>query len=201
MLQSSYLTLITVWIIFSFLHSGLASGVAIRVAQKIMGSSYKFYRAMYSFIILITLIFLFHYHSAAVGTILWRPHWLIKIVAIIFILSGFAVIVVSIWKNFLSLSGIGVLLGVETPVVFQENGLHQYMRHPMYTGTLVFIWGVFLGYPYMNNLVSAVCLTLYTFIGIYFLEKKLVVVYGEQYKEYQSRVPKLLPLARHKKID
>jgi protein-S-isoprenylcysteine O-methyltransferase Ste14 len=194
MKNSPYLTLILVWFIFGVVHSLLASGIMKRVMMKIMGNGIKYYRAIYSLIVTATLIVLIHYHFAAINTIMWRAHWIEKIFAVLLILSGFVVMVICIWKYFLDLSGIGVVLGVERPIVLQETGLHAYVRHPLYTGTIVFIWGVFLGYPYMNNLVSAICLTIYTLIGIYFEEKKLVVEYGEQYKQYQAKVPVLLPL-------
>ncbi len=194
MKNSPYFTLIIVWVIFGLVHSVLASGTVKRGMTKIMGNGIKYYRAICFLVIAITLVFLIHYHFEAINTILWRPHWIEKIFAILFILSGFVVMVIFTWKYFLDLSGIGVILGIERPVVLQETGLHAYVRHPLYAGAIFFMWGAFLGYPYMNNLVSAICLTIYALIGIYFEERKLVAEYGDQYKQYQARVPVLLPV-------
>jgi len=193
MIPSQYITLILVWIFFGVSHSVLASGRVKRAAMKMMGDGYKYYRAIYSLITTISLIILLHYHFSCVDTILWRPVLIEKIIATLCILSGFAVMVICIWKYFLDLSGIDAIMGISRPLVLQETGMNAYVRHPLYFGTILFAWGVFLGYPYWNNLVSCICLTVYTLTGIYFEEKKLVVEYGEAYKKYKAKVPKLLP--------
>jgi protein-S-isoprenylcysteine O-methyltransferase Ste14 len=190
MLQSPYATLILIWIIFAVVHSGLASGVVMRSAGEKLG---KYYRPVYSLIVLVLIFLLIHHHFAAEDTILWHPHWIFKVIAAMLILAGFAAIVISLWKHLLAYSGVGALLGIEPAPGFANDGLHKYVRHPMYTGVLFLLWGVFIGYPYMNNLVSAVCYTVYCFFGIYFLERKLRVSYGEGYTEYKAKVPMLFP--------
>jgi protein-S-isoprenylcysteine O-methyltransferase Ste14 len=71
--------------------------------------------------------------------------------------------------------------------------MHAYVRHPLYSGTLLFVWSIFVGYPYMNNLISCAAMTIYTLIGIYFEEKKLVKEYGPAYNAYRAKVPALIP--------
>jgi protein-S-isoprenylcysteine O-methyltransferase Ste14 len=193
MLQSPYATLVLLWIIFAVVHSGLASGMVMRGIGAKMG---KYYRPVYSLIVLVVLLLLIHYHFAAIDTILWRPHWVVKIIAAALILSGLAAIIVSLWNNLLAHSGIATLLGTELPKGFEQDGLHKYVRHPLYTGVLFFLWGVFTGYPYLNNLVSAVCFTLYFFAGIYFLEKKLVLEFGEEYRKYKTKVNIIFPFRK-----
>ncbi|NCI48715.1 hypothetical protein GWC95_02180 [Sediminibacterium roseum] len=190
MTQAPFTTLILMWIIFAVVHSGLASGPVARNVGTRLG---KYYRPLYSLAVLIVLLILIHYHYVATGTIFWHPHWVVKIIAAVLVLAAFAAIVVSLWKHALNYSGLATLLGMETSDDFERDGLHTYVRHPMYTGVLFLFWGVFIGYPYRNNLVSAVCFTLYCFIAIYFLERKLMAQYGEDYKVYRLRVPMLLP--------
>jgi protein-S-isoprenylcysteine O-methyltransferase Ste14 len=47
-----------------------------------------------------------------------------------------------------------------------------------------------------RSLTSAVAVTIYLFIGIYFEEKKLIEVFGEKYEKYQQDVPMLIPLIK-----
>ena len=190
MFQSPYATLVLMWIIFAFIHSGLASNEMVRGMGRRMG---KYYRPAYSLLVLVVLLLLIHYHFSAIETILFSPHWILKIISGILSLSGFVVIVVSLWTNLLAATGISLLLGIDTQQGFSQDGLHRYVRHPLYTGVLFFLWGVFFGYPYQNNLVSAVCFTIFLGVGIYFLEKKLLVQYGDEYRAYQKRVPRVLP--------
>ena len=116
-----------------------------------------------------------------------------EIMAGILVIVGVAIMLVCIRKYFFYLSGLDTLLEKSAPAVLQLDGLHQYVRHPLYFGTLLFAWAVFLGYPYMNNLVSCICITLYTWIGMWFEEKKLLLEYGDAYSDYRERVPALLP--------
>ncbi len=193
MLKPPYITLIILWIIFGVVHSTLASGIATRAVTRIMGKAARYYRAIASLLIFVTLLILIHYHFAAIDTILFRPHWIEKIIAAILILSGVVVMVIYTWNYLISFSGLGVVFGMEADTELQQTGLFAYMRHPMFAGAIIFMWGVFLGYPYMNNLISAVCLTIYSFIAIFFAEKRLGLLYGDMYKQYQGKVPVLLP--------
>ncbi|MES2330851.1 MAG: isoprenylcysteine carboxylmethyltransferase family protein [Bacteroidota bacterium] len=193
MFKAPYITLITWWIIFGIIHSGLASGIVTRTAERIMGKAAKYYRAIYSLLVFVTFLVLVHYHFVAIDTILFRPHWVEKIIAGILVLAGFIVMVIYIWKNLINFSGLGVVFGIEENSELQQTGLYAYSRHPMFAAAIIFMWGVFLGYPYMNNLVSAGCLTVYSFVGICFEEKKLGELYGDKYVQYKKKVPSLIP--------
>jgi protein-S-isoprenylcysteine O-methyltransferase Ste14 len=193
MLKPAYITLIIMWVVYALIHTGLASGIATRFAQRLMGRAAKYYRAVYSLLVLITLLILIHYHFDAIDTILFRPHWVEKIIAGILIIGGFVVIVICLWEYIMPYSGFDVIFGMERTLDLPLTGLHAYVRHPLFTGAIVFIWGVFLGYPYMNNLISAVCLTVYAFIAVYFAEKRAIGKYGDAYQQYSLKVPALVP--------
>jgi methanethiol S-methyltransferase len=71
------------------------------------------------------------------------------------------------------------------------DGLYRYVRHPLYTCGLVFLWLT----PVMtwNLLALALGLTAYILTGIYFEERKLLREFGEEYAEYCRRTPMLIP--------
>ena len=73
------------------------------------------------------------------------------------------------------------------------SGIHQWMRHPLYFGTFLFIWGGWIAYPLLSLLISNLIITIYTLIGIGLEENKLIAEYGEQYKSYQQNVPMIIP--------
>ena len=100
-----------------------------------------------------------------------------------------------IHKYFYDLSGIQALQKdrpIATPAL-QQNGLHKHVRHPLYFGTLLFVWGLFFLFPLLSNLIAATALTIYVLIGIELEEKKLLLEYGREYEEYSKRVGKLIP--------
>ena len=73
------------------------------------------------------------------------------------------------------------------------TGIHNYVRHPLYAGTFLFIWGLLLLLPYWSLLIADSIITLYTLIGIRFEENKLVREFGKPYEEYQNEVPMIIP--------
>jgi protein-S-isoprenylcysteine O-methyltransferase Ste14 len=188
-----YLPLVFAWLVFGLVHSLLAATVVKTKLMQWMGRDSRYYRLLYSILAFATLAWVLHQHFSIQEIILWQPPVLQKIFAWILVLGGLAIMVVCIKKYFLYLSGIDALMDVQYKPVLEQTGLHAYVRHPLYFGTLAFVWGIWWGYPYMHNLVSVLCITLYTLIGAYFEERKLLIEYGEVYRLYQQKTPMIIP--------
>jgi protein-S-isoprenylcysteine O-methyltransferase Ste14 len=75
----------------------------------------------------------------------------------------------------------------------ESEGVHAYVRHPLYLGTLATLWSVFLFFPLLSNLLACLSITVYTLIGIRLEEQKLLEIYGEAYAAYRRRTPMLIP--------
>ena len=71
-------------------------------------------------------------------------------------------------KYFKLLSGIHSTSKTTIPSELKLNGIHKYVRHPLYFGTLLFIWGLFFIFPMLNNLISVFGITIYVLIGLRF---------------------------------
>jgi protein-S-isoprenylcysteine O-methyltransferase Ste14 len=71
------------------------------------------------------------------------------------------------------------------------KGLYRWVRHPLYTAGLVFIWLT----PVMtvNLLAMNLGLTFYIVVGALFEERKLLHEFGQAYADYQRRTPMLIP--------
>lgn len=82
-------------------------------------------------------------------------------------------------------------VGESKPAILMTDGLYGIVRHPLYSGILVFIWLI----PEMtvNRLALIIVATLYIFIGAWFEERKLLKDFGSAYAEYKARVPMLIP--------
>lgn len=103
--------------------------------------------------------------------------------------------IICIQKYFYDLSGIQALQKDKPAITptLQQNGLHKLVRHPLYFGTLLFVWGLLVMFPLLSNFIAAIVLTVYVIIGIQLEEKKLLLEYGDEYVEYSKKVPKLIP--------
>lgn len=75
-----------------------------------------------------------------------------------------------------------------------RRGLYRYVRHPLYTCTFLVIWLV----PVMswNVLALNIGVTLYTLIGAYFEERKLVQEFGATYEGYRKNTPFIVPFVK-----
>lgn len=79
----------------------------------------------------------------------------------------------------------------EKPSKLVISGLYRYMRHPLYSAGLLFLWLT----PSMsvNSLTLYIAATLYILIGAYFEERKLLREFGPAYAEYKKKTAMIIP--------
>ncbi len=107
-----------------------------------------------------------------------------------------------------SLTGAANFLGLEQmfdpraaarPRKMTTGGLYRWVRHPLYTCSIVFIWLS----PVMTWTLLAFNLgaSLYMTIGAVFEERKLLLEFGQPYAEYRQSTPMLMPIPRKRRPD
>lgn len=184
------------WILYGLIHSVLAGHACKAWVRKRFPTGFKAYRLTFNLAALlllsVPLALLFSYP----GDPLWRwPGiwgWLADAAALAAIAGFVATYRIYDSGEFLGTSQLrkaSVTLDDQAPM--RVSWAHRFVRHPWYFLGLVIIWT-----REMNAalLVSAVILTLYVLIGSRLEERKLVGLYGEQYRDYRQRVPGLIPL-------
>ncbi len=77
---------------------------------------------------------------------------------------------------------------------FQVSGMYGLVRHPLYFFSLLLLW--FSPVMTLNWLVFSVWATLYFLVGSRIEERRLIRLYGEQYREYQKSVSWMIPIPR-----
>jgi len=199
------MTQTTVWwlavsvIAFFILHSLLAS---VLVKQKLEQRSpfiVKYYRLLYNLlavVLFLPFIIIMRFYS---GPVLWSwaaPYSLLAdgvavcaILAFIWTLRGY---------DMLEFMGIRQLFSKDVSVYDQGamhiSTLHRFVRHPWYTLILIMLWTRNI---HVAHLVIYSLASLYFVIGSRLEEKKLIVYYGDAYKQYMKQVPGLIPLPGH----
>ena len=161
--------------------------------SNFIGGYYKFYRLFYSYFSLVTLVFLLVYQYMGDSYYLFTSGWMLHVVAIPVVITGAIIMCACIIKYFPTVGGVDVLMKKPKPPVLELEGLHKYVRHPLYLGTLLFIWALFLIFPLLSNLIACIIITLYVLIGIRFEERKLYLEFGDDYKNYARKTPMLIP--------
>ena len=101
-------------------------------------------------------------------------------------------LLVSIFQtDLLSFAGLRQLIDQEQTGSLMTGGLYRYVRHPLYTFSLLFLW--LSPSMSLNTFLVYSALILYVLIGIIFEERKLLREFGKQYAEYRSVTPMLIP--------
>lgn len=192
--MAPYLYLIILWVFFGLTHSLLAAEWWKRWVARKTGVYFRYYRLIYSFIALFLLITIVIYELHLPVTWLWRTPLALQIVASIMALGGLIIMGICIRRYFFYLSGIDVLFPQKQATMgLATGGLNRYVRHPLYFGTLLALWSFFLLFPDLHYLITCSMITLYTWIGTLWEEKKLRKEFGEEYAAYQKKVPMLVP--------
>ena len=158
-----------------------------------MKKKYKYYRVLYSFFAGTTLSLIIVYHLSIKTIMLWNVAPAEVIVSVTGIITGGFIMIFFAKKFFFELSGADVFIKTKRPATLIMKGLYNYVRHPLYTATLLLIWSIFFLHPSLSNLISGLCITIYTVIGIHYEEKKLISSFGESYIQYRSETPMLIP--------
>jgi len=189
----SHIILASGWVLFCAFHSVFASLRFKQVARRRMKGQYKFYRLYY------TIFALAGFAAIMIYLFIIRSYKLF-IISRITLISGsivaaFGLIIMSVCiiKYFIQLSGLKKLIKHETSDELMITGIHKIVRHPLYAGTFIFIWGLLIIYPYLSLLIADVLITVYTLIGLRFEEQKLEKEFGNAYRMYKQKVPMLIP--------
>ncbi len=192
-MTANYILLGILWLLYGFLHSALASEGWKRFMKAIMKSNFILYRIFYILFAFVFLAGIIFYQVNLPVIILFKKTLSIIFLGYLMTATGAIIMMICVKKYFLNLSGLRSLFEKRMTHKLIITGIHKYVRHPLYLGTFIFLWGLFLLYPYLSLFIADFIITIYTLIGIRFEEEKLILEYGEDYKQYQLKVPMLLP--------
>lgn len=188
-----HIILATLWILYCVLHSVLASPGVKRVIQKMSGDAFRYYRLFYTLFAAASLVALLAYQLSVRSEKLFRPTTLSMLTGALLTVVGLSLMFVCIRKYFVSLSGLKSLYQETPSSELMITGIHRYMRHPLYSGTFLAIWGLWVLLPSVSLLITDVVITIYTLLAIRLEEEKLIAEFGDRYRLYQQNVPKLIP--------
>jgi protein-S-isoprenylcysteine O-methyltransferase Ste14 len=183
--------------LYGFIHSLLASNGFKRAAARMVGQrAYQmFYRLFFVIAAVITTGLLLALVPLLPDRTLYaiRAPWLYLTLALQALAA--AALAVGLLQTgamrFLGLRQIFESTQAAAPEKLIVSGLYRWVRHPLYTAALVFIWLS----PVMtwNLLALYLGITAYLLIGTIFEEQKLVEQFGAAYREYRERTPRIIP--------
>lgn len=195
-MNTAHLLLVLAWILFCALHSLLAGLRWKAGMQKIMGSHFRYYRLYYTLFAFLSLGLVVAFQLGIDSPLLLQPGTLLSVAGVLTTVAGLVIMAVCIRKYFMHLSGLKSLYLNDDQAAnpLQISGIHRYVRHPLYSGTFLAIWGLWLLFPTLSLLLANGVITAYTLLAIRWEEQKLVQEFGDAYRQYRRQVPKLLPM-------
>lgn len=179
------------WFLYAMFHSLTASIPCKEFCRRRWPRFFASYRLVFNGLALLLLIPLIALSLHTSGPQLW-----VWTGGMAWLLNGLAVLVLIAFLRDGGGYDLMTFLGLRPPAAVGTPRLvisqwHRFVRHPWYSLALVLIWTRDMN---AANLVSATAISLYFVIGSRLEENKLIAEFGERYREYQRRVPALLPL-------
>jgi len=179
-----YLYAVLGWVLWCTLHSALISTTVTDFAKKKLGGGFRFYRLFYNVVSLVTLIPLVYYSHMLRESPVFRWEGPLGIVQVFLLAVSVYLFVAGgkhySWARFWGISQIkagGAGSSLDDSSTFVVSGIHHIIRHPWYLGGIL-----------INMVISV-----YFMIGAVLEERKLVIEFGEKYREYQRTVSMLFP--------
>jgi protein-S-isoprenylcysteine O-methyltransferase Ste14 len=194
-MQTQYIFLALGWVIYFALHSLLASLKLKNYLNYHFPIISRYYRLVYNAWAILSLIFLLRWQFSFQEKTIWIVGYNQLIISYLLIFLGI-LIIMGAFKNYnlKEFSGLNAWQNTDNQRdTLKISGLNAYVRHPIYTGTLLFIVGFFFQKPSLANLLLSLIVLIYLDLGIRFEEAKLNQVFGEAYREYQKKVKKIIP--------
>jgi protein-S-isoprenylcysteine O-methyltransferase Ste14 len=193
---ANILLLVLFFAAYAVLHSILASLAVKDWARRVFGPGVeRWYRLVYNIVAVITLLPL-------LPLLVWLPDQTLYVVPSpwrwlmvggqLLALVGLAVSLLQ--TGLFQFLGLAQLMaeGPNRPEKLNVSGFYGWVRHPLYFFSLFFLWLT----PIMtlNLLVTYLLLSFYFYLGTFYEERRLLAEFGSAYRDYQQRVPRLIPL-------
>lgn len=197
---SSFLLIILAFGIYSIVHSFLASLKAKEMAATILGpTGFRWYRMAYNVFAFISLLPILAMAVVLPDKQIYQVSFPWSTLLLLLQLTGAGIALYAVIQTDLFFfSGLRQLSEKpgenSSPHIMQTGGLYRFVRHPIYTGSLLFLWAS--AEMSWNSLALKLAFSLYFVIGAMVEEKKLVAEFGDDYRAYRMRTPMIIPFLK-----
>ena len=194
-----YLIVILATTLFGLQHSGLS---ALRIKGKLIDRWGKEgYARIFNTTSILTLLIAF------LSMNFWdwiyfitQPALIQPLLFVLGILSGVGGVVLSMMASrVISVSTVADMR-TDRKAELITDGIYSRVRHPLYLATVLVFSALALIYPFPVVIVFSLSMILYTMIGAYFEERKLVLHYGDEYLEYKKTAGFIIPKLRNNSL-
>jgi protein-S-isoprenylcysteine O-methyltransferase Ste14 len=179
--------------LWGLVHSLLASNEAKNFFRRTFGEGFmRLYRLLYNLFAVVSFLPILYLMLTLPDRMLYEVPAPFDI--LMRLGQGIALIllmVAVVQTDLLSFAGLRQIFEQEKKGPLMTGGLYRHVRHPLYSFSLLLLW--LSPAMTLNSFIVYLALTLYILIGIIFEERKLLREFGEEYANYRSVTPMLIP--------
>ena len=179
--------------LWGMIHSLLASLSLKNFLRRTLGAGFmKFYRLLYNLFSVVSFGFILYLMITLPDKNLYQVSspWSSLMLAGQAI-AAFFLLAAVFQTDMLAFAGLRQLVEEERTGKLVTNGLYRFVRHPLYTFSLLVLW--FSPNVTVNSFTLYLALTLYVLVGVFFEERKLLREFGKDYANYRAVTPMLIP--------
>jgi methanethiol S-methyltransferase len=195
-----------IFLIFALIHSVTVTQWFKHRCKKLLGDTFMrvWYRALYNAVSFVTLLIAIHFIAQVPDRRLWiAPFWVQWPLRLIQLAGlGFGTLAFEhldgaefmgfrqVWRYLSRRSVAGNIEGL-TQKELVTGGAYGVVRHPLYAAGIVIV--TFNPHITVNGLTITLLADLYFVFGMFIEERRFLTLFGDQYREYMKRVPRLVP--------
>jgi protein-S-isoprenylcysteine O-methyltransferase Ste14 len=198
--------ILLIFLAFAFLHSITVARWFKHWCRRTFGDMFMrvWYRFLYTTVSGITSVIAFYYIAQTPDRVLWiAPSWLrwpmhgVQIAGFFFGVQAFQYLdkwefmgFRQVWRYITKRETAGNIEGL-TEKELVTTGVYGIVRHPLYVaGLIIFTFSPLIT---VNGLTITVLADLYFIFGMFIEERRFVRIFGDQYREYMKKVPRMVP--------
>jgi methanethiol S-methyltransferase len=194
---------------FALIHSITVAMWFKDLCRRAFGETFirVWYRFLYTCVSGITAFVAVYLIAQVSDRVLWQgPLWFrmimnaIQIVGIVFGVQTFQHLdkwefmgFRQVWRYLAKNEVAGSLEGL-TQKELVTTGVYGIVRHPLYVAGIIIF--TFSPHITVNGLTITVLADLYFLFGMFIEERRFVKIFGDQYREYMKKVPRMVPRSR-----
>jgi protein-S-isoprenylcysteine O-methyltransferase Ste14 len=188
---------VLLWMLWCTLHSTLIATPVTDYLKKKLGDRFRFYRLFFNAASLATLFPVVYYSISIQQAPVFRWEGHLMIVKYLLLATSITLFVVG--GRHYSLSQFLGIRQIKTGRAnhtlseydtFDTSGILSAIRHPWYTASIMVIWARDIN---LSTLLVNIVISAYFIIGTILEERKLLLEFGERYREYQRNVSMFIP--------
>ncbi len=196
-LSVKHVFVVLFWMLWCTLHSTLIATPVTDYLKKKLGDRFRFYRLFFNAASLATLLPVVYYSISIPQAPVFRWEGHLMIVKYLLLATSITLFVAG--GRHYSLSQFLGVRQIKTGRVkhtlseydtFDTSGIFRAIRHPWYTASIMVIWARDIN---LSTLLVNIVISAYLIIGTILEERKLLLEFGERYREYQQNVSMFIP--------